>query len=166
MKISPNKDHPEWIFGYGSLMWDPGFPHAEQLPAILEGYHRAFCVYSHHYRGTTKQPGLVLGLNLGGKCRGIAFRISNKSRREIITYLDERELIGYAYKPKHLPITLDDGTRVLAHTYIADQNHPRFAGKLSNGRAADLIISAKGTADLSTAGADIHVRNSTVTSSM
>ena len=146
MKISQDKDLPEWIFGYGSLMWDPGFPHAEQLPATLEGYHRAFCIYSHHYRGTINQPGLVLGLNLGGKCRGIAFRISNKSRRDIITYLDERELIGYAYKPKQLPITLVDGTRVVAHTYIADQNHPRFAGKLNNGRVADIIISAKGSA--------------------
>ena len=146
MKISKNKDQPEWIFGYGSLMWDPGFPHAEKLPAILEGYHRAFCVYSHHYRGTTEQPGLVLGLNLGGKCRGIAFRISSEALHEIITYLDERELIGYAYKPKRLPITFDDGTSVLAHTYIADQSHPHFAGSLSNGRSADLIISAKGAA--------------------
>ena len=146
MRISKNKDQPEWIFGYGSLMWNPGFPHTEQLPAILEGYHRAFCVYSHHYRGTTERPGLVLGLNPGGKCRGIAFRTSREARHEIITYLDKRELIGYAYEPQRLPITFDDGTSVVAHTYIADQNHPHFAGRLSNGRSADVIISAKGAA--------------------
>ena len=93
-----------WVFGYGSLMWQPGFEHLEVRSALLRGYHRAFCVYSHHYRGTPGRPGLVLGLDRGGACRGLAFRVAKQNADAVMTYLDERELIGYAYLAKSVPI--------------------------------------------------------------
>ena len=97
---------PFWVFGYGSLMWRPGFYHLEQHPARLHGYHRAACIYSRHHRGTDTVPGLVLGLDTGGYCDGIAFKIDIKHRMQIIDYLHQRELIGYAYTPLTTPVTL------------------------------------------------------------
>ena len=85
-------------------MWNPGFPYLERRPATLHGYHRAFCVYSHHYRGTPECPGLVLGLDQGGQCRGVAFRVAPEEWDGVVRYLDERELIGYAYTPVQVPI--------------------------------------------------------------
>ena len=133
----------EWVFGYGSLMWRPGFPYIEQTPAVLEGYHRAPCIYSHHHRGTPDQPGLVLGLDQGGACHGIAFRIDIKKRIQIIEYLHERELIGYAYIPALVPIQLN-AECVDAYTFVADFNHPQYAGKLDIDHAAEIIMQAEG----------------------
>ena len=83
-------DKDIWVFGYGSLMWDPGFDFLERWPALLRGYHRAFCIYSHHYRGTPARPGLVLGLDRGGSCRGMAYRVAAENRQAV---LDWRELV-------------------------------------------------------------------------
>ena len=103
------------------LMWEPGFPYTEKLPTILQGYHRAFCVYSHHYRGTTELPGLVLGAStLEASVEVLPSASQLRPDMRLSPNLDERELIGYAYKPKRLPISFNDGTNVLAHTYIAD----------------------------------------------
>ena len=137
----------EWVFGYGSLMWRPGFPFIEQTPAVLEGYHRAPCIYSHHHRGTPDQPGLVLGLDQGGACHGIAFRIDIKKRIQIIEYLHEREIIGYAYIPALVPIQLN-AECVDAYTFVADFNHPQYAGKLDIDHAAEIIIQAEGMSGL------------------
>ncbi len=137
---------PEWVFGYGSLMWNPGFPYVERHPATLEGYHRAFCIYSRHHRGTPEQPGLVLGLDRGGQCRGVAFRVAASAWQGVVDYLDERELIGYAYTPVQLPVSLDDSSRVIAHSYVADTDHPQFAGPLSGADSAHLINRAVGKA--------------------
>jgi glutathione-specific gamma-glutamylcyclotransferase len=137
---------PEWVFGYGSLMWNPGFPFTERHDATLDGYHRSFCVYSHHYRGTAEQPGLVLGLHHSGQCRGIGFRIAGPDWDDVVNYLDERELIGYPYQPKQLPIALAEGPIVNAHTYVADPAHPQFAGQLSSADSARLINAATGIA--------------------
>ena len=140
VKESVPKIYPEWVFGYGSLMWNPGFTYLEKRSATLKGYQRRFCIYSHYYRGTTELPGLVLGLNPGGECRGIAFRISTKASNEIISYLDKRELIGYAYKPKLLLISFDSGKSALAHTYITDYSHPNFTGPISNKIAWEFFL--------------------------
>jgi len=134
------------VFGYGSLMWNPGFPYLQRRPATLHGYHRAFCVFSHHYRGTPERPGLVLGLDAGGQCRGVAFRVAAAEWDAVLQYLDERELIGYAYRPARVKIVFDGGMEVLAHTYVADPGHPQFAGRLHSADSARLIDAAEGKA--------------------
>ena len=136
-----------WVFGYGSLMWRPGFPHLDACPALLRGYHRAFCVYSHHYRGTPESPGLVLGLDHGGSCRGLAFRIAAADRKHVVDYLNERELVSYAYLPKTLPVTLPGG-RVPAYTFVANPRHSQYAGDLGIERSAEIILDAEGVAGL------------------
>src|SRR5690606_20140821 len=87
-----------WVFGYGSLMWRPGFPFLEQRPAILRGAHRSLCVYSHVHRGTPERPGLVLGLDQGGSCRGVAFRVAAAERENVLTYLRAREQVTAVYR--------------------------------------------------------------------
>lgn len=135
---------PEWVFGYGSLMWNPGFDFIDRQPATLHGYHRAFCIYSHHYRGTPAQPGLVLGLTPGGACRGMAYRIAENTWADVVSYLDERELIGYAYRPARLAVRFDGDARADVHTYVADEHHPHYAGELPMADSAELIIRAEG----------------------
>ena len=85
------KDGDIWVFGYGSLMWRPGFPHLEVAPALLHGYHRAFCIYSVHHRGSRERPGLILGLDRGGSCQGRAFRVAAADAEATIAYLDDRD---------------------------------------------------------------------------
>jgi len=133
-----------WVFGYGSLMWDPGFEHLERRPALLRGYHRAFCVTSHRYRGTPERPGLVLGLDRGGSCRGVAYRVVGTQRETTLAYLHDREMIHYVYIPKELPVVLDDGRRLSAHTYVADTAHQRYAGKLPRERLVEMILQGHG----------------------
>ena len=136
-----------WVFGYGSLMWRPGFPHLDACPALLRGYHRAFCVYSHHYRGTPENPGLVLGLDRGGSCRGLAFRIEPPDRDAVVNYLNERELVSYAYLAKTLKIAVP-GARVEAYTFVANPRHSQYAGDLGIERSAEIILGAEGVAGL------------------
>ncbi len=95
MKSRPPGGGDLWVFGYGSLMWNPGFAHAEARPARLYGYHRAFCLYSEHYRGTEARPGLVLGLDRGGSCRGRAFRVPAHDADAAMEYLIAREMYGH-----------------------------------------------------------------------
>ncbi len=101
-----------WVFGYGSLMWRPGFAFTEHEVARVRGYHRALCVYSHVHRGTPEQPGLVLGLDRGGSCRGIVFRVAAEHRDETIAYLRAREQVTSVYKEAYLNAQLDDGRSV------------------------------------------------------
>jgi cation transport protein ChaC len=139
----------EWIFGYGSLMWDPGFTYIEKQPATLLGFHRSFCIYSHHYRGTSERPGLVLGLDKGGICQGIAFRVDRLKWPNVVSYLDERELIGYAYQAVETDINFGcSGTVVQAYTYIADSSHPNYAGDIGFDRAINIIMAAAGISGL------------------
>jgi cation transport protein ChaC len=140
-------DEDGWVFGYGSLMWRPGFRYKEALQAVLQGYHRSFCVYSHHYRGTPEEPGLVLGLAPGGSCQGLAFRVAAADTAVVEAYLDERELVSYAYRATYLPVTTAHG-EVSAYTFVADPNHPQYAGELGIERAAQIIIRARGRAGL------------------
>ncbi len=133
-----------WVFGYGSLMWNPGFPHRARTVATLHGYHRAFCVYSHMYRGTPEVPGLVLGLDRGGSCRGMAYEVERTDRAQVMDYLHEREMVHYVYLPRRVPVRLDDGRRVEAHTYVADRQTERYACKLSVAETARLIAQGVG----------------------
>ncbi|MGC2813441.1 MAG: gamma-glutamylcyclotransferase [Bradyrhizobium sp.] len=122
-----------WVFGYGSLMWRPGFEFIEQAPARLIGEHRALCVYSFDHRGTPEKPGLVLGLDRGGACRGIAFRIAAKRRSDTVEYLRGREQTTHVYREVMRSVWLDNEARqrVSALTYVVDRGHVQYAGRLS-----------------------------------
>ena len=103
-------EHPPggelWVFGYGSLMWSPEFPLASSSPALLRGYHRALCIYSHRYRGTPAKPGLVMGLRSGGSCWGMAFHVRALDARAALTALWRREMMNRVYLPRFVPLTL------------------------------------------------------------
>lgn len=119
-----------WVFGYGSLMWRPGFPFRERHLATLAGYHRSLCVFSHVHRGTPEMPGLVLGLDRGGKCRGLAFGVDAAHAAGTLTYLREREQVTAVYLERRVSVRLDDGRTVCAVTYVADRRHSQYAGRL------------------------------------
>ena len=107
---------PLWVFGYGSLMWNPGFATPETQPARLHGWHRAFCIYSEHYRGTPEKPGLILGLLPGGACRGLAHRLPARDYEATRRYLWTREIDNDGvYEEAIRPIHLADG----AHRVVA-----------------------------------------------
>ena len=122
-----------WVFGYGSLMWRPGFDFVEQVPARLIGEHRALCVYSWDHRGTPEKPGLVLGLDRGGACRGVAFRVAAAQRTATIAYLREREQTTNVYHEVMRSVWLDNPARdrVSALAYVVDRGHVQYAGRLS-----------------------------------
>ncbi|GLK80235.1 gamma-glutamylcyclotransferase [Methylopila turkensis] len=119
-----------WVFAYGSLMWRPGFEHAEQQPATIDGYHRSLCIASHRHRGTPERPGLVLGLDEGGSCEGVAFRVQVPFVADALAHLRERELVSRVYHEVQLPTRLADGRVVRAVTYVADPRHPQYVGDL------------------------------------
>jgi cation transport protein ChaC len=127
-----------WIFAYGSLMWRPGFAYADAAPARLHGYHRSLCIYSIVHRGTPEQPGLVLGLDRGGSCRGWAFRVDPAQEAEILAYVDGRELVTDVYRRRRLPVTVA-GRRVAAWSYVVRREHPQYAGRLAEDRLLDLV---------------------------
>ena len=122
-----------WVFGYGSLMWRPGFEFIERIPARLIGEHRALCVYSFVHRGTPEKPGLVLGLDRGGACRGIAFRVAETRRDETIAYLRAREQVTSVYREVTRSVWLENEARqrVSALVYVVDRGHVQYAGRLS-----------------------------------
>jgi glutathione-specific gamma-glutamylcyclotransferase len=122
-----------WVFGYGSLIWRPGFDFIERVPARLIGEHRALCVYSFVHRGTPEKPGLVLGLDRGGACRGVAFRVAEKHRAATVAYLREREQVTSVYREVMRSVWLEDDARqrVSALAYVVDRGHVQYAGRLS-----------------------------------
>jgi cation transport protein ChaC len=122
-----------WVFGYGSLMWRPGFDFLEQVPARLIGEHRALCVYSFDHRGTPERPGLVLGLDRGGACRGIAFRVAETQRAATVEYLRAREQTTHVYREVMRSVWLQDDARqrVSALAYVVDRSHVQYAGRLT-----------------------------------
>lgn len=132
-----------WVFGYGSLMWDPGFPYVKWAPALVYGYHRALCIYSTHWRGTVKQPGLVLGLDRGGACRGLAYQVASDDAKTALAGLWAREMRRRVYKPRLMRARLADREiRVL--TFIASVEHPDYAGRLSIEQTAQLVATCRG----------------------
>lgn len=122
-----------WVFGYGSLMWRPGFYFAESPPGLLKGAHRSMCIYSISHRGTPERPGLVLGLDQGGACRGVVFRVRGGHEEETLEYLREREQVTKVYREVVRPVQLLDGSgrRVQATCFLVDRNNGQYAGRLS-----------------------------------
>ena len=122
-----------WVFAYGSLIWRPGFDFLERRNARLVGAHRALCVYSFVHRGTPEKPGLVLGLDRGGNCRGIAYRVAAEKRAETIQYLRDREQVTLVYREAWRAVWLDADPklRVQALCYVVDRGHEQYAGRLT-----------------------------------
>lgn len=137
---------PLWVFGYGSLVWNPGFVVAEQAIARLPGYHRSFCMRSIHHRGTVARPGLVLALDAmaGASCDGVAFRVAPGHAGQTLAYLRERELISAAYLERVLPVDLADGRQVAAVTFVIDADHAQYCGGLPLEEQARIIAAAHG----------------------
>ncbi|MFD0914986.1 gamma-glutamylcyclotransferase [Pseudahrensia aquimaris] len=133
-----------WVFGYGSLMWNPGFDHEERVVARMAGVHRAPCIYSWVHRGTVERPGIVLGLARGGSCMGVAFRIPLACQSEVVEYLRARELVTNVYLEKRRRARLMDGREVEALTYIADPHHDQYAHKLDHDALLRQIKGAQG----------------------
>src|SRR5262245_10967070 len=135
-----------WVFGYGSLMWRPGFEFIEQAQARLIGEHRALCVYSFDHRGTPEKPGLVLGLDRGGACRGIAYRVAAKLRDRTVDYLRSREQTTHVYREVMRSVWLDDDARrrVSALTYVVDRGHVQYAGRLPLAEQRRVVLQGHG----------------------
>jgi cation transport protein ChaC len=134
--MDANFDHADedlWVFAYGSLMWRPGFAAVERAPARLIGAHRALCVWSHVHRGTPERPGLVLGLDRGGMCRGIAYRVAASARPATLAYLRAREQVTMVYRESVRPVVMlvHSEQRVQAVCYMVDRSHPQYAGRLT-----------------------------------
>lgn len=139
-------DGAMWVFGYGSLIWDPGFPVAERQVAQLAGWHRSFCMRSIHHRGTPEAMGLVLALDRldRASCNGVAFRVAEGAEGETLASLRERELISSAYLEEWLPVTLQDGRCTQALAYVIDQTHVQYCGGLTLEDQARIIATASG----------------------
>ncbi|MGE3245291.1 MAG: gamma-glutamylcyclotransferase [Beijerinckiaceae bacterium] len=120
-----------WVFGYGSLMWRPGFAYAEKRHARIRGYRRSLCIYSHVHRGTPESPGLVLGLDRGGACRGIAFRVEEADWPQTLAYLREREQATSVYLETSHTLVFDDGSVRRGIAYTVDRKHIQYAGRLT-----------------------------------
>ena len=133
-----------WVFGYGSLIWRPGFAHVETSRARLHGFRRSLCVYSWVHRGTEQRPGLVLGLDRGGSCIGLAFRVPGELRDEVVAYLRERELVTNVYLERMLPVRLASGQSVMALCYVVDREHTQYAGSLAVEEAARIVTGSVG----------------------
>ena len=132
-----------WVFGYGSLMWRPGFDYLEMHMARIYGYHRALCVWSWVHRGTRERPGLIFGLDIGGSCVGRVFRVAAQEKEKVVEYLYRREMVTPVYRPRLLTVYLPDRT-VTALTFIIDRSHAQYAGKLMPEHAAAAVCRAQG----------------------
>jgi cation transport protein ChaC len=137
---------PMWVFGYGSLIWNPDFPVAEQQIARLDGWRRSFCMRSIHHRGTVEAPGLVLALDACAQtyCDGIAFRVVPGHEAETLQTLRDRELISSAYIERYLSVELRNGVTVSALTFVIDADHEQYCGGLSLQEQAHIVASAVG----------------------
>jgi glutathione-specific gamma-glutamylcyclotransferase len=134
---------PVWIFAYGSLMWHPDFAFVEARPACLYGFHRNFCLYSRDYRGTPERPGLVLGLDRGGSCRGMAYRLPPDCVGRSLDRIWAREMTGQVYRMRRVTVRTPDGP-VVAHACVVRRESPDYAGRLSVDQMAELLATASG----------------------
>ena len=133
-----------WVFGYGSLMWSPGFAYRERSVGLLRGYHRALCILSTRYRGTHRSPGLVMGLCRGGSCWGMAFRVPADKVSSALRGLWNREMPRRVYKAKLVPVRISHGRRVRALAFVADPDHPQFVRELNLERRVRLVAQGEG----------------------
>lgn len=144
-KIHENEDI--WVFAYGSLMWNPEFIYEEMKPAHICGYHRRFCLKCLHFRGSPVQPGLVLGLDRGGSCRGVAFKIAPEHLKTALKSLWEREMGNSdAYLPKRVPVVLDNDldNKVMACVFICNARSGHYLSSRCHMTAAEIIRDARG----------------------
>ena len=133
-----------WVFAYGSLIWRPGFAFSARRRAVVVGWRRRLCIYSHHYRGTPDRPGLVLGLDEGGECAGVAYRVEAGLRDETIKYLRDRELVTNVYIEQQVRATLESGESVTALAYVADREHGQYAAPMERERLLALVMQGVG----------------------
>lgn len=133
-----------WVFGYGSLIWQPGFEFIDEQKAVLHGWRRSLCVHSWVHRGTQELPGLVLGLDRGGSCCGLARKVSGKKRDAVIGYLRERELVTHVYKEKWVSVRLAENVKVEALTYVVDRDHVQYAKPMAAEELVKIIGAAEG----------------------
>ena len=145
LRLQGGTDESVWVFAYGSLMWRPEFPFAEAIPARLSGWHRAMCIQSTQYRGTPDRPGLVLGLDRGGSCLGLAFRILGDAWPQVREALHAREIPIPVYHPRFLSIRLkNNGQSALsAYAFVADRNHSHY-WRGDEGQAVEMIREGHG----------------------
>lgn len=146
--MTQDRTHPTdlWVFAYGSLMWKPGFDYVERRRARLDGYHRGFCMWSIHHRGSEDNPGLVLALDPkdGASCEGVALRVDRSEADDVLAYLRARELISSAYLERFVPTHLDDHRVVQSVAYVMDQTHVQYTGALSLDAQAEVIARSVG----------------------
>jgi glutathione-specific gamma-glutamylcyclotransferase len=137
-------DDEAWIFAYGSLMWNPALEFAEQQPCMVEGWRRSFCFWMPMGRGTPELPGLMLALERGGCCEGIAYRLAPHQVKTELGILWNREMIAGIYQPAWVKTKLRDGRTVTAVTFVVDAAHCQYCGDLPMERAAHHIAFAEG----------------------
>lgn len=133
-----------WVFGYGSLMWNPGFAFLRSERALLTGAHRSLCVYSWVHRGTQERPGLVFGLDNGGACRGIAYQVAEETWPGTLDYLRAREQTTMVYREHRHHVELEDGGKVEALVYMVDHGHAQYAGALPLEKQLEIVQDAVG----------------------
>jgi cation transport protein ChaC len=143
------------VFGYGSLIWNPGFPYLSSQKALLRGAHRSLSIYSHRHRGTPEKPGLVFGLSRGGSCLGVTFEVDRRKWDWVFDYLQAREQDRGVYHEAVRTVALADGRRVRALVYLVNEQHPQFAGRLSLDEQVKLVLRSRGESGRNTE----YVRN-------
>lgn len=133
-----------WVFAYGSLMWRPDFEFVGRHPATLHGWHRSMCILSTIYRGCPEKPGLVLGLDRGGSCRGLAYQIADAKAEQVRQYLFDREMVTHAYHPRFAPARLADGRIVPVYIFTVRKDHEQYSGPLSQAEVLKLVRQGQG----------------------
>jgi cation transport protein ChaC len=144
LNARPDAGGDVWLFAYGSLIWNPMIHFTDKRIATVHGYHRRFCLWTHLGRGSVETPGLILGLDHGGACRGLAYRISQAEAEAELLLLWQREMITGAYCPRWVPIVTKEGGRGWAIAFLINRSHARYAGVVSEDRMVAAISCAKG----------------------
>jgi cation transport protein ChaC len=142
LKLAPRGDL--WVFGYGSLMWSPGFRSSHKSAGKVHGYHRSLCIYSHRYRGTPRRPGLVMGLCRGGSCWGMVYRVAAARAVPVLEYLWRREMRNRVYRPSFVRVRIRGGRDIRALAFVADALHRQFAGDLDVAGTAKVVAQGVG----------------------